>query len=109
MIGNKIADYFHTNPEAFFGIFSSEISLHVPLAEVIALVIVINLFALFKKARLILATSYLFCLKWVFWANYSELLKHSDALANSCSVIFVFCGILTLVLFWFDHLGSSAR
>ncbi len=81
--------------------------LDVVLGEVILLVILVNLFALFKKARLIMAVSYLFCLKWVFWSNYTRLLAHSDAVTTASASIFVICGILTAVLFCMDRFNQD--
>lgn len=93
--------------DSFMEIFGSELALNVSLADVILLVILTNLFALFRKPRLILAISYLFCLKWVFWSNYIQLLQHSDTLAKTSTFVFVICGILTTVLFCMDRFHSS--
>jgi hypothetical protein len=92
---------------SFADIFGSELALDVSLTDVIILVLLVNLFALFRKPRLVLAISYLFCLKWVFWSNYTQLLKHSDSLAQASTVIFVICGILTTVLFCLDRFNSG--
>ena len=89
--------------EAFSQIFSNSLSLVVPLDEVVMLVVLVNIFALFRKPRLILAASYIFCLKWVFWLNYTELLKQSNAIAKASSYVLIFCGILTLVFFCMDR------
>ena len=86
--------------------FSEDLSLKIALGEVILLVILANIFALFKKARLILAVSYLFCLKWVFWSNYTLLLEHSDTLTYISSIIFLVCGLLTLTLFCLDRFNK---
>jgi hypothetical protein len=93
--------------DSFTQIFSGELALNVSLADVVILVVLVNLFALFRKPRLILAVSYLLCLKWVFWSNYTHLLKHSDSLAQASTVIFVVCGILTTVLFCLDRFNSG--
>jgi hypothetical protein len=92
---------------SFTDIFGSELALNVSLADVMILVVLVNLFALFRKPRLILAVSYLLCLKWVFWSNYTHLLKHSDALAQASTVVFVICGILTTILFCLDRFNSG--
>lgn len=86
---------------------ADEAALDVPLIEVVLLVLIINVFALFRNARLIMATSYLFALKWVFWSNYTELLKHSSTMASVCGYIFVLCGILTAVFFCLDRFNTS--
>ncbi len=79
--------------------------LEIPLGEVILLILLVNVFALFKKSRLIMVVSYLFCAKWVFWLNYNELLKHSSAIFIASGYIFALCGVLTLVLFCMDRFG----
>ena len=40
-------------------------------------------------------------LKWIR-VNYTELLKQSGSITQTSSMIFVICGVLTLVLFCFD-------
>ncbi len=87
-------------------IFSSDLALSISLGDVLALVIVVNVLALFNKPRFIMAVSYFFCLKWVFWSNYKELFGHSDSIATASSFIFVLCGILTTVLFVMDRFNS---
>ncbi len=89
--------------ETFSQVFSNNLLLVVPLDEVVILVVLVNIFALFRKPRLILAVSYIFCLKWVFWLNYTELLKQSNAVAKASSYVLIFCGILTLIFFCMDR------
>ncbi|MBI4024892.1 MAG: hypothetical protein HY360_07900 [Verrucomicrobia bacterium] len=89
--------------KAFSDTFIGEYELIVPLGEVVLLVVLVNIFALFKKARIIMATSYLFCFKWVFWSNYTQLLQQSNAVMITCGYIFVICGIFTAVLFCIDR------
>ncbi len=88
---------------SFWELFSTDISLAIPLSDVVILVILVNIFALFKATRLIMATSYLFALKWVFWSNYTELLNHSDTIARGSTWVFVLCGILTVILFIMNY------
>ena len=104
-----IAEFFshQVTVESMTELFSKEVGLIVPLGEVVLLVVVVNLFALFKKPRLIMATSYLFCLKWVFWSNYTELLKQSSTVTVISTCVFVLCGILTAVLFFLNNFNSD--
>lgn len=84
-------------------VFFNDLSLIIPLDDVVILVLLVNLFALFNKARMILVVSYIFCLKWVFWSNYTELLKQSDPITRSSTYVLVVCGVLTLILFCLDR------
>jgi len=92
---------------SFWELFSTDISLAIPLSDVVILVILVNIFALFKATRLIMATSYIFALKWVFWSNYSELIKHSDTIARGSTWVFVLCGILTVILFAMNYFNRQ--
>jgi hypothetical protein len=85
--------------EGFMESFSKDLSLNVVLGEIFLLIIALNFFALMNKPRLILVTSYIFCLKWVLWSNYTTLLKHSDAITVASTTIFMICGMLTIILF----------
>jgi hypothetical protein len=98
-------------PKSSFGAFrdvlSNDLSLTVSLDEVVILVILISVFALFKSTKGILVTNYIFCLKWFFLSNYSALLKQSDSITTSSSVVFVICGILILALFLMGRFSKS--
>lgn len=80
-------------------IFSSDLALNIPLFDVLLLVVVVNVLALFNKPRGIMAFSYLFCLKWVFWSNYKYLYDQSDIISTASSSVFVICGVLMVALF----------
>lgn len=89
--------------ELFGEFFSKDLALAVPLIDVILLVIVVNVFALFKMARFILATSYFFCLKWVIFSNYSKIMLESVGASQVSMYVFLICGVSTAVLFFVDY------
>jgi hypothetical protein len=89
--------------ELFENFFSKDVALSVPLFDVVILVVLVNIFALFKMARYIMAVSYLFCLKWVFFSNYTKILQESAGISCASMWIFLVCGILTAVLFLVDY------
>jgi len=94
--------------QGFAEAFSADLSINVVLGDVILLVIIVNILALFNKPRLIMVTSYLFCFKWVFWSNYSFLLKQSDGINIVSSSIFLLCGLSTLVLFCMNRFEKDS-
>jgi hypothetical protein len=83
-------------------VFVDRFGLAVPLGDVVLLVILTNIFALFRAPRMILLMSYLFALKWVILSNYQEVARYSMSMAHFTTVILGLCGILTLVLFCMD-------
>ncbi|MDD2709669.1 MAG: hypothetical protein PHV34_16910 [Verrucomicrobiae bacterium] len=84
-------------------LLSKEVPLTVPLLDVVALVVLVNVLALFKLVRFILLVSYLFCLKWVFWSNYAQVFQESKSISDISMWIFLVCGLLTGALFFMDH------
>ncbi|MCC7517930.1 MAG: hypothetical protein IT578_01965 [Verrucomicrobiae bacterium] len=88
---------------ASFGkVFVDRFGLAVPLGDVVVLVILTNVFALFRASRMILLMSYLFSLKWVVFSNYQEVARYSSSMAHLTTMILAICGIFTLVLFCLD-------
>lgn len=87
-------------------VFVDRFGLAVPLGDVILLVILTNVFALFRSPRMILLMSYLFSLKWVILSNYQEVVHYSTNMASLATWILGICGLFTLVLFcldWFNQ------
>lgn len=83
-------------------VFIDRFGLAVPLGDVVLLVILTNVFALFRSPRMILLMSYLFSLKWVILSNYQEVAHYSLSMAHLTTWILAICGLFTLVLFCLD-------
>lgn len=83
-------------------VFVDRFGLAVPLGDVVLLVILTNVFALFRASRMILLMSYLFALKWVLLSNYQEVAHYSISMAHLTTAILAICGVFTLVLFCLD-------
>lgn len=83
-------------------VFVDRFGLAVPLGDVVLLVILTNVFALFRSSRMILLMSYLFALKWVLLSNYHEVTRYSVSMAHLTTAILAICGVFTLVLFCLD-------
>lgn len=83
-------------------VFVDRFGLAVPLGDVVLLVILTNIFALFRSPRMILLMSYLFSLKWVILSNYQDVAHYSMSMAHLTTWILGICGLFTLVLFCLD-------
>ena len=89
--------------ESVNDMFSMEASLKIPLGEIMLLVVLVNIFALFKMARAILGVSFAFAFYWVILSNYAEFVKQPDSVTRGCWWIFLVCGLLTGGLFLVNY------
>lgn len=85
--------------DGFLESFSKDLSLNVVLGDVILLVLIVNMLALFNKPRLIILVSYVFSLKWTFWSNFNTVWHHSSAVMTVSTTVFFICGLLTVFLY----------